>query len=314
MGRIPAEAAQFRHRAEAALLDGPSAIQVLAGPSGTGKTQLAAHIARRALRDGSADLVVWVTAGSEDALVCGYADAAAATTDHDPGQPERSAEAFRSWLSWTDRRWLVVLDGVPDTAHLHGLWPPARPNGRVLVTARLATSLPGGSGYVEIGPYLPDEAADQLTRELLSHGHRDDPVDIAALAADLRQNPLALSTAAACMAHSGLACAAYRGRLARLAGSDGAGPTRNAVIAGWWVAVETADRQCAGLARPPARTGRRTRSARRPGHGTHQSSRTTPSRAPTRAASCGGSPCRRGPGRSGHPRRPAPPAPGGARQ
>lgn len=81
-----------------------------------------------------------MTAASGDALVYGYVDAAAATTDRDPGQPERSAEAFRSWLSWTDRRWLVVLDGVPDTADLHGLWPPARPNGRVLVTARASPS------------------------------------------------------------------------------------------------------------------------------------------------------------------------------
>lgn len=249
VGRIPSEAAPFRHRAEATLLDGPSSIQVLAGPAGTGKTQLAAHIARRALRGGSADLVVWVNASSADALVCGYADAAAATTDHDPGQPERSAEAFRSWLSWTDRRWLVVLDGVPDTANLHGLWPPTRPNGRVLVTARSVTSLPDGSGCVEIGPYLPEEAAGQLTRELLGHGRMDDPADVAALAADLRQHPSALSTAAACMAHSGLTCAAYRDRLTRVSGPGGAGPTRDAVTAGWWVAVETADRQCAGLAR-----------------------------------------------------------------
>lgn len=250
VGRIPSEATPFRRRAEAALLDGPSSIHVLAGPAGTGKTQLAAHIARRALRDGSADMVVWVNAASVDMLICGYADAAAATTEHDPDQPERSAEAFRSWLSWTDRRWLVVLDGVPDTTDLHGMWPPARPNGRVLVTARRATSLPGGSGYVELGSYLPEEAADQLMRELLGHGRRDDPLHIAALAADLRQDPSALSTAAACMAHDGLTCAAYRDRLTRLAGPGGAGPTRDAVTAGWWVAVEAADRQCAGLARP----------------------------------------------------------------
>ncbi|MGC5394990.1 NB-ARC domain-containing protein [Streptomyces sp. DT20] len=250
VGRIPSEATPFRLRAEAALLDGPPSIHVLAGSAGTGKTQLAAHIARRALRDGSADMVVWVNAASVDTLICGYADASAATTEHDPDQPEHSAEAFRSWLSWTDRRWLVVLDGVPDTVDLHGLWPPARPNGRVLVTARRATSLPGGSGYVELGSYLPEEAADKLMRELLSHGRRDDPLHIAALAADLRQDPSALATAAACMAHDGLTCAAYRERLTRLAGPGGAGPTRDAVTAGWWVAVEAADRQCAGLARP----------------------------------------------------------------
>ncbi|MFG3547024.1 hypothetical protein [Streptomyces sp. NPDC047725] len=257
VGRIPAPAEHFRDRGD--LLGSPAPVRVLTGPAGTGKTQQAAHLARRALRDGSADLVVWVTATSGDALVCGYADAAAVTTDHDPGRPEHSAEAFRSWLSWTDRRWLVVLDGVPDTAGLDGMWPPSRPHGRVLVTARRATSLPDGAERVGFGPYPAGVAADQLTRELLGHGHRDDPTDVAALAADLRWHPAALSTAAACVARAGPSCAAHRERLARrtgadlteVTGADGAGAaSRDAVTAGWWLAVGAADRECAGLARP----------------------------------------------------------------
>ncbi|MFL0026894.1 NB-ARC domain-containing protein [Streptomyces sp. NBUL23] len=248
VGRIPSEAAAFRRRAETGLLDGPSSIHVLTGPAGTGKTQLAAHIARCALRDATADMVVWVNATSADMIVCGYADAAAVTTEHDRTQPERSAEAFRSWLSWTDLRWLVVLDGVSDTADLHGLWPTARPNGQVLVTARRATSLPGGSGHVELGAYRPDEAADQLTRELVSlGGAKDDPREIAALVAALRHHPLALSTAAAFMTHEGLSCAAYRDRLTRFASS---GAARDAVNVGWWVSLEAADRHSTGLARP----------------------------------------------------------------
>ncbi|MET8568460.1 hypothetical protein [Streptomyces sp. NPDC004783] len=257
VGQIPAPAEHFRDRGDA--LGSPAPVRVLTGPAGTGKTQQAAHLARRALRDGSADLVVWVTATSGDALVCGYADAAAVTTDHDPGRPEHSAEAFRSWLSWTDRRWLVVLDGVPDTAGLDGMWPPSRPHGRVLVTARRATSLPDGAECVGFGPYPAGVAADQLTRELLGHGHRDDPADVAALAADLRWHPAALSTAAACVARAGPTCAAHRERLARrtraevtdVSGADGAGAaSRDAVTAGWWLAVGAADRECAGLARP----------------------------------------------------------------
>ncbi|MGP3923746.1 hypothetical protein [Streptomyces sp. 8N616] len=62
VGSIPAEAGPFRHRAEADLLDTlfdePSATWALVGPAGVGKTRLAAHLARRVLLDGAADLVV----------------------------------------------------------------------------------------------------------------------------------------------------------------------------------------------------------------------------------------------------------------
>ncbi|MET9867853.1 hypothetical protein ABZZ16_16970, partial [Streptomyces sp. NPDC006386] len=266
VGKLPTVAGPFRDRSDAGLpdglWDGPSPTWALVGPPGVGKTRLAAHLARRVLRDGAADLVVWMTATSEDAVVCGYAEAAEAVTGHGSAQPEHAAEAFRSWLSWTDRRWLVVLDGLPGTAELHHLWPPERPNGRVLVTTGHAGSLPDGSSRLDLGPWDERAAAEQLTRELAELGRTDDPAHIAALAADLRQHPLALSTAAADLAFTGRSCAAYRTALrevrqepapsstdaARAEAGGGAGP--DLVTACWWLSIGTADRHAAGLARP----------------------------------------------------------------
>ncbi|MDF4253668.1 MinD/ParA family protein [Streptomyces sp. WMMB303] len=254
VGSIPAEVGPFCHRAEADLLDAgfdePSAARALVGPAGVGKTRLAARVARHMLLDGAVDLVVWVTATSEDAVVWGYAEAAAVVTEHSTEQPERAAQAFRSWLSWTDRRWLVVLDGLPDFAGLQDLWPPKRPNGRVLVTTRHPAPPPNGTGRVEIGRF-GSEAADGLLRlELGAQGRLGDPAEATALASDLGRHPLALSTAAACLVYSGQSLADYRGRLAdltrRLPGAAGPDP----VTACWWLSLETADRHSAGLARP----------------------------------------------------------------
>ncbi len=53
------------------------ALTVLVGPSGYGKTHLAAAVLRGAARTGRTDLQVWINASSPSAVVMGYARAAA---------------------------------------------------------------------------------------------------------------------------------------------------------------------------------------------------------------------------------------------
>jgi hypothetical protein len=111
--------------------------QVVTGDGGLGKTQLAAAAFRRALTpsDGEADgrrvhVAVWVTATSRASVVASYAQARDRT---EPGAAEpdveTAAEAWVSWLSGTDRSWLVVLDDVADPVDLAELWPEGRRSG-----------------------------------------------------------------------------------------------------------------------------------------------------------------------------------------
>ena len=110
------------------------AARSLRGLGGTGKTHLAATVARGYLDQGAAGLVVWVTATSQDAVIGSYARAW-----HDLGMPapaegpQRAAAQFRDWLASTDQPWLVVLDDLSDAGTLEDLWPRGGA-GRVLVT------------------------------------------------------------------------------------------------------------------------------------------------------------------------------------
>lgn len=252
VGTAPSVVHPFQPRPEAdalgALFDAPSAAWALVGDTGVGKTQLAAHFVQRVQQDRSADLLVWVTAASRNAVVCDFAAAGVAVAGADPRQAEHAAQTFLAWLRATDRRWLVVLDGLTDPAELHSLWPPERPGGRMLVTARPGVPLPLGSTRIPVGPFAPEAAAAWLTHELALRGRACAPKEAAALAADLQHLPLALSRAAACMADSGLSCAAYSNRLAEEAGAAPGGT--DLLAACWWLHVEQADRRCGGLARP----------------------------------------------------------------
>ncbi len=243
-------------------------------PGGTGKTQLAAQLARDWLREHDDGLLVWIDAASRDAVLSGYARAAAArpsTQAADSGKPgpwsagggqagqapeddaETAAARYLSWLSREDRPWLVVLDGVSDPADVEGLWPSGA-TGRVLVTATEATVVPESQrplGFT-VGPFSSHEALTYLMARLTADPDRR--LGAVDLVDDLACDPLALAQASAAITASGVGCRDYRDMFAKrreeLAGSAAtASPAPRMVT--WTLSVECADELAPGGATQP---------------------------------------------------------------
>jgi len=228
-------------------------LHALDGAGGCGKTQLAVGLAHSLRRSGAADLEVWVTASSREAVVTSYAQALGDIGIADPAEgPDAAAARFVGWLADTDRPWLVVLDDLDDAPDLHGLWPRGQ-GGTVLATARRQVALGGQNGrIVQIGAFSRREALGYLTARLY-----DDPdlrIQALDLAEDLGCMPLALALAAATMAGSGLGCREYRPWFARrrqeIAGATAEDSPSTTVVT-WSLALDLADQiSPAGLARP----------------------------------------------------------------
>ena len=233
-----------------------SAITVLVGPSGYGKTHLAAAVVHGLWRSDASDLQVWINAATRSAVLVGYAQAAGDVGLTDRGAlPDTVAIRFLDWLARTDRRWLVVLDDVTDPAALRGLWP-AGPAGRVLVTCRASADLSDltelGARIATIGEFSPREALTYLTARL--YDNTDQRVQALDLAGDVGCMPLPLALATATMAGTTLTCRDYRlrfaGRRQELLGRTADALVSPAEIA-WSLALDRADqRPPAGSARP----------------------------------------------------------------
>ncbi|MFI1692990.1 SAV_2336 N-terminal domain-related protein, partial [Streptomyces sp. NPDC020794] len=227
VGVIPSSAQSFQHRADsdrlrAAIDTGGTALlsPVLTGMGGVGKTQLAAEYARRAWADGSLDVLVWVTASTRTAVVTRYAQAGVELCQADPDDLEQAAARFLAFLepkaAARPCRWLIVLDDVADPSDLRGLWPPASPYGRTLVTTRRRdATLTGKDRHtIEVALFTQEEALAYLTASLAAD-LRSEPADqLSALAHELGCLPLALSQAAAYLIETGQDVATYRRLLA----------------------------------------------------------------------------------------------------
>jgi NB-ARC domain/Tetratricopeptide repeat len=272
VGAVPAPAQYWQHRSEADLLTaglldtsavGSQAIvltPVLSGLGGVGKTQLAAACAEKIYTNGQVDLLVWVTAASRKAIEEEYAQAASEVTGSEDADTVRGAARFLTWLADTGRRWLIVLDDLTTPADLAGLWPPAVPTGRTIVTTRRRDAALTGPyrKLLPVGLFSPAEAAGYLAARLADRPQLLDGAQ--ALAADLGYLPLALAQAAAYLEDRRLTCAQYRARLAdRRLRLDSLLPEPDAlpdahqatVAATWSLSVELANTlKPQGLARP----------------------------------------------------------------
>jgi hypothetical protein len=151
------------------LMRGEESAPGLGRLGGSGKTSLAASLARAYIQNQTAQFVLWVAATDRDAVITGYADALhelerASSRSGNARSPERDAGRFVDWLARADMPWLVVLDDLRDPAAVDGLWPGGA-SGRVLVT----TDYPDAAAAAQhprsarVGPLSPREALAYLS-------------------------------------------------------------------------------------------------------------------------------------------------------
>ncbi|MFI0895668.1 hypothetical protein [Streptomyces sp. NPDC020983] len=170
IGRVPALASPFQERGVVPELAGGESL-VLAGMFGTGMSQLAAHYAESAWERGELHLLLWADASSREAVLSAYARTGQDVLGRTYADEADGAQAFLNWLrpagGTQPHPWLVVLDGVTDPAHLAGLWPPASPAGRVLVTSsRNDFESPGAVRVVRVPPFTYREVRAYLESAL----------------------------------------------------------------------------------------------------------------------------------------------------
>lgn len=212
---------------------------------GTGKTSLAASLARAHFKNRTAQFVFWVAATDRDAVISGYADALeelegpAART----GSPERAAGRLVDWLAGADVPWLVVIDDLRSPDAIEGLWPSGAA-GRVLVTTEHpdAAAAAHQPRVARVGALSPREALAYLSGRL--EDNPDQRVGAVDLLDELKSGPAALGLAGSFMVATGVDCRQYRARFAeRRQSLASALPDEFSATAAatWWLSCELAD-------------------------------------------------------------------------
>jgi tetratricopeptide (TPR) repeat protein len=213
----------------------------------TGKTQLAAFYAESQWRARSVDVMVWIDASSKASILSGYVEAARSITGTRlPGTAESVAASFLGWLGQTDRRWLVVLDDVPDLETLDGLRPAGA--GQVIITTANTQAVVGLRDLMvlEIGSFSRREAMSYLVGRL--SGDPDQRRGAIDLIEDLDCHPLALAQATAAIGTSWRTCVDYREQFQRrltVFNSSAANPLPAAGVT-WTLSVDHADQLLPG--------------------------------------------------------------------
>ncbi|SER21006.1 NB-ARC domain-containing protein [Actinokineospora terrae] len=219
---------------------------VLYGMAGAGKTQLAADFAHRERAAGRE--VIWIVAGSRAQVKGAYAD----LDKHVSGVQRDTDAAVRSFLGWLETHpHLVVLDGVPSPADVHGLIPA----GHVIITTqdRSAAWRADGRKMEEVGLFTDAQARDCLASWLVRRRpHLLDDADD--LIKELGHLPLAVAHAGAYLSDLGITCADYldRFRAHHYRLSDLFPDNHDRIVATTWtLSIARADeRRPVGLARP----------------------------------------------------------------
>ena len=216
VGNIPGEPKAFQPRmALRAELDPAIApVHVLVGPTGSGKTHLAAAYARDRMQAGWR-LVAWVDAADSRLMVNGLAAVAARLGLAGPDETaESAADSLRLELARNGAQCLLVLDNVWDLDRVQDLLPVPSESHIVITSTRQAAANLGK--LVRVGEFTMDEAV----RVLREWTEKSDQAGSRKLADELGRLPLGLVQAAAVIKGQNLDYGTYLERLQTLPVSE----------------------------------------------------------------------------------------------
>jgi tetratricopeptide (TPR) repeat protein len=212
VGNVPGEPKAFqpRHALRAKLGQESALVHVLTGPTGAGKTHVAAAYAREQISAGWR-LVAWVDATDTRLMVAGLATVAVRLGLVGPGErAENAARRLRSELESNGARCLLVFDNVTDVDQLRQFLPAAGQSQVLVTSTRKAAA--GLGDLVPVNEFTMAEAMGFLRQWT----ERSDAAGSRALADELGRLPLGLVQAAALMAKQNLDYDTYLERLRTL--------------------------------------------------------------------------------------------------
>ncbi|MEJ3745996.1 tetratricopeptide repeat protein [Actinomycetes bacterium KLBMP 9797] len=215
--QLPPDVAGFAGRERAlARLDAATrqtAVAVVSGTAGVGKTALAVHWAHR-VADRFPDGQLYVNLRGFDpggrlmtpaAAIRGFLDALGVPPDGVPAALDSQVGLYRSRVA--GKRMLIVLDNARDADQVRALLP-GTPTAFVVVTSRdRLTALVAGVGAepVMLDPLSTMEATELLARRLGADLVADEPDAVERIIAACARLPLALAITAARVRQSGFA-------------------------------------------------------------------------------------------------------------
>lgn len=188
--------------------DDRNRVQVISGPAGVGKTQIAAEYAYR--HNKKFVMVWWIPAESPVTIAESFAKLAGRLGEL---PPRPGLDVLReNVMRALDKRddWLLIFDNAAAPEHVQPYLPPAR-TGEVIVTTR-RTDWQGTAKVTEIPPW---DRIESITFLRHRSGRRDNDLDASRIAQALNDLPLALDQAATYIQQANVSFSTYLARFER---------------------------------------------------------------------------------------------------